>query len=356
MRQIGQDEAHQAGHASPHRVLIAVNDAAVRDELAAWLVGDGFEVWRAGDGPAAIALAREADAHVIIVDVDLTGVDGYEVCRRLRLDPETMSLPIILLGGPGEAGDQNDVARGLEADDFIAAPFEQVELLVRVRSAVRLRTAMTRLVTVYGLAAALANAIEAKDPTTEHHCQRTSALAVRLGSELGLGVDELAAIGLGALLHDVGKIGVPEAVLNKPGKLTAREQAVLRIHPIIGERICRPLDGTGSFARIVRHHHERWDGGGYPDALRGDEIPIGARIVSLADAFDAITHDRPYREGRPVDEAMLELARSSGRQFDPQLVQLLGELIEREPGWLEPDGLADSVLVGLRGPGLLARG
>src|SRR5437867_4261637 len=201
------------------RVLVAVHDPALRGRVSAWLRADGLDPWPAADGSSAIAFAREAATQVLLVGVDLTGVDGYEVCRRLRLDPLTIRLPIILLGGRGEAGARE--ARGVEADDFIACPVDQVELLVRVRSAMRLRAAMTRLVTVYGLAAALANAIEAKDPTTEHHCQRTSALAVRLGSEAGLAVDELADISLGALLHDVGKIGVPEAVLNKPGKLTA---------------------------------------------------------------------------------------------------------------------------------------
>jgi HD-GYP domain-containing protein (c-di-GMP phosphodiesterase class II) len=176
--------------------------------------------------------------------------------------------------------------------------------------------------------AALATAVEAKDVSTELHCERLAGLTARLGLEVGLRPDELEALAYGSLLHDVGKIGIPEAILRKTGSLTEEEWTVMRRHPEIGERICRPLVLSRSFASIIRHHHERWDGGGYPDGLRGDGIPLGARIVTLADAFDAMTHDRPYRPAMPFERAIEEIRRMSGSQFDPGLTPLFIPLAE----------------------------
>ena len=163
---------------------------------------------------------------------------------------------------------------------------------------------------------ALANAVDAKDPITEHHCDRVAEQAISLARAAGLSAEEIEAVGYGAVLHDVGKIGIAESVLTKPGELTDDERAEMQRHPVIGADILRPLRLGGLVGPIVRGHHERWDGGGYPDGLRGEAIPIGARIVSVVDAYDAMTHDRPYRSRLSDDEARKELIRHRRTQFD----------------------------------------
>jgi len=209
-----------------------------------------------------------------------------------------------------------------------------------------MRRATLGMETAQSVVAALANAVEAKDLVTEEHCQRLAMVAARLGEDLGLGVEEREAIAYGALLHDVGKIGVPEAILSKPGPLSPDEWVVLRRHPEIGERICRPLALSREFAPIVRHHHERWDGTGYPDGLRGEAIPLGARVVGLADAFDAMTHDRPYRASLSVSAALDELRRQSGRQFDPGLVEPFIVVVDDLADEPEPAGARRSMRFG----------
>jgi putative two-component system response regulator len=202
--------------------------------------------------------------------------------------------------------------------------------MARVRSVLRLARVTAEMVGAHGVIAALANAVEAKDATTEQHCQRLAGLAHQLGMAAGLEPAALKGLVFGALLHDIGKIGVSDAILTKPGPLTREEWAAMRLHPVIGERICEPLATAAQFAPIVRHHHERWDGKGYPDGLRGDSIPLGARIVGLVDAYDAIIHDRPYRPARSVADALQEVHTEAGGQFDPALVKLFVPLVEHD--------------------------
>jgi putative two-component system response regulator len=191
----------------------------------------------------------------------------------------------------------------------------------------------------HAVVAALANAVEAKDAQTEHHCERLALFAGRLGMRLGLDADELDAVTYGALLHDVGKIGVPDQILTKPGPLAEDEWELIRRHPEIGERICAPLRSFVAFGPIIRHHHERWDGKGYPERLRGELIPVGARIVGLVDAFDAITHDRPYRAARSLDQGLEELAKEAGHQFDPALTTLFADEVGRLSGQAADPGV-----------------
>jgi putative two-component system response regulator len=193
----------------------------------------------------------------------------------------------------------------------------------RVRANLRLSSALARLESTQDVLVALANAVDAKDPLTEHHCGRVADQALVLASLAGLEPDEVEAVGYGAVLHDVGKIGVAESVLTKPGTLTDAERVEMQRHPVIGAEILKPLRLGKIVGPIVRGHHERWDGAGYPDGLRGEAIPIGARIVSVVDAYDAMIHDRPYRAQLSEDEAREELSRHRGGQFDADLVDLL---------------------------------
>jgi putative two-component system response regulator len=309
-------------------VLVVEDDPANRALLERILEREGYRTTSAADGEAALLAVGEHAPDLVLLDIGLPRLDGYEVTRRLRSSVRTLTMPIILLTGRSGL---EDVVEGLDAgaDDFLSKPFRQAELLARIRSALRLRQALLRMDAAHTAVAALANAVEAKDPTTERHCQRLANLAARLGAQAGLDGIELEAVAYGALLHDVGKIGVPEAILTKPSSLDADEWELMRRHPEIGERICQPLASAGRFSPIVRHHHERWDGRGYPDGLRGEAIPLGARIVGLVDAFDAMTHDRPYRRAMPIPSAVNELWREAGAQFDRALVPLFVLELER---------------------------
>lgn len=308
--------------ASSPTVLIAEDDLATRALLRAALERAGYLVRVADNGATALAEIMRQPPDVALLDIGMPEMDGLEVTRRVRSAPETALLPIILVTARGRLEDK---VAGLDAgaSDFVTKPFEPAELLARVRSNLRLSSALTRLENTRDVLVALASAVDAKDPTTEHHCGRVAEEAIALAALAGLDEGEIEAVGYGAVLHDVGKIGIAEAVLLKPGRLTDDERAEMQRHPVIGAEILQPLRLGGVVGPIVRGHHERWDGNGYPDGLQGEAIPLGARIVSVVDAYDAMTHDRPYRAALSPDEARGELVRCRGSQFDPELVDLL---------------------------------
>jgi putative two-component system response regulator len=262
-------------------------------------------------------------------------MDGYELCRRLRVDPATATLPVIVITAHTSMSDMV-AALDAGADDFLAKPVQQAELFARMRSAIRLRRSITSLERATQIVAALANAVEAKDVGLVHHCRWLAYHAARVAVKVGLRGEELEAIAYGALLHDVGKIGVPEHLLRKEGPLSEEEWVVMRRHPDIGERICRPLDASRIFAPIIRHHHERFNGKGYPDGLRGRQIPLGARIVAIADAYEAMVHGRPYQPAQPHSLAADELIRLRGTQFDPELVPVFLDELERDTAGVPP--------------------
>ncbi len=316
-------------------VLVVGDDASSRDALVRLLVLEGYEAATAPDGEAGLRALPDGGFDAVVVDLrrSSTGgamVGGREFCRRARRDPRLAALPVLLVS---DRSDMAAIAAGLAAgaDDYVGRPFHQPEVMARLRSVLRLRQVMVRNETAQSVVAALANAVEAKDGTTQDHCQRLASRAVLLADRVGLASEvERDGIIFGALLHDVGKIGISEAILRKPGPLTEEEWLEIRRHPEIGERICRPLDAARLFAPILRHHHEHWDGTGYPDRLRGADIPLGARIVGVVDAFDAMTHERPYSRALSVDQALEELRRGAGRQFDPDLVAVFLGLLHQE--------------------------
>jgi putative two-component system response regulator len=310
-------------------IVVAEDDMATRALLRASLERAGYQVRAFEDGAAALDEILRRPPDVALLDIGLPEMDGLAVTRAIRSDPGTALLPIILVTARGRLEDK---VAGLDAgaSDFITKPFQPAELLARVRTNLRLSSAISRLETTQDVLVALATAIDAKDPMTEHHCARVAERAIALGSAAGLAEAAVEAIGYGAVLHDIGKIGIPEALLLKTGELTPDERAEMQRHSAIGSEILAPLRLGRIVGPVVRSHHERWDGSGYPDGLRGGAIPIGARIVAIVDAHDAMTHDRVYRPRLDPDDARRELVRCAGSQFDPELVELYLAMLEEE--------------------------
>lgn len=311
-------------------VLIVDDDAPSRALLRVILEREGVIVLEGADGGAALARVSRQVPDLMLLDVEMPPPDGISVLRLLRERHTDAELPIILVTGHADTGSK---VRGLEAGatDFVTKPYEPSELIARVRAALRTRAAFDQLESVHAVLAALANAVEAKDPSTEHHCSRLGEVALALARRAAVDGPELEAITYGAVLHDVGKIGVSEAVIRKRGPLDDAEWAEMRRHPVIGAGIVEPLRLGRMVAPIVRGHHERWDGSGYPDGLKGDRIPLGARIVALVDAYDAMTDNRSYRRAMSADVARDELVAGAGRHFDPFLTPLfLAFLGERD--------------------------
>jgi putative two-component system response regulator len=272
----------------------------------------GFEVWQALEGTSGLLLARERQPDVILLDVMMPGIDGFEVCRRLKADEETRLLPVVFLTGL----DSRDARlKGLEAGatDFLTKPFDLVELEVRVRNLVSFRRLTQDLDDAERMLFAVARAVEARDEGTGDHCDRLSLLAARLGQHMGLDPESVKTLRRAGYLHDIGKIGIPDAVLLKPGKLDEAEWSVMRSHVKIGVQICTPLRTLRPVLPVIRHHHERRDGSGYPDGLSGDDIPLLARVFQVVDVFDALTNDRPYRKALPAEEALAVLREETAR-------------------------------------------
>ncbi len=316
-------------------VLVIEDDATQRQLLSRVLERDGYAVLAARDGEEGLRLIIEVAPHLVLLDLSLPRLDGYAILRQLRADPLTVTLPVIVVTAHTSIDDMV-AALDAGADDFLAKPVQQTELLARIRSAMRLQRAMSSLERATQIVAALANAVEAKDAGLVHHCRWLAHHAARVGVQVGLRGEELEAVAYGALLHDVGKIGVPEHLLRKEGPLSADEWLIMRRHPEIGERICQPLRSSTAFAPIIRHHHEHFNGRGYPDGLRGEAIPLGARIVAIADAYEAMVHGRPYQPAQAHGRAAQELTRLRGRQFDPDLVPVFLDELERDTQGLPP--------------------
>jgi putative two-component system response regulator len=290
--------------------------------LIALLEEDGHEVLSVADGREALKLVRERHVDLVLLDVMMPGETGFSICRELKADRVTRLIPVVLVTGLSSVSDR---VLGIEAgaDDFLNKPIRREELLARVRSLLRLRDYINELEEAETVLFSLALGIEAKDPYTEGHCQRLSNYSVALGKRVGLPEDQLTALRRGGTVHDIGKLGVPEHILQKPGPLTEDERRTMMEHPVIGEKICAPLRSFQLVLPIIRHHHERLDGSGYPDGLKNGQIPLTARILSTVDVYDALTTERPYKAAFPAEEAF-EIIRQ-----------------EVQKGWWDPDLTAE---------------
>lgn len=288
-------------------VVLAVDDERQNLSILERLLSrEGYVVQTASDGESALAMLAHHAPDVILLDIQLPGLNGFEVCRRIKQTPATRLIPVVMVTGLN-AIEHRIQGINAGADDFLGKPFNTEELRARVRSLIRLKRYTDELESAEAVILSLALTVEARDAYTEGHCERLASYAVALGEAVGLGLEERNSLRLGGFLHDVGKIGVPDAILQKPGRLDATEFRLMKAHTIIGERLCGNLRSLKAVRPIVRHHHESLDGSGYPDGLRGDAVPLLAQIVSIADAYDAMTTTRPYREARDPDHAYGEL-------------------------------------------------
>lgn len=320
------------GHA---RILVVDDMATNRALIRAVLGSQEFEVLEADCGESALARISALRPDVVLLDVMMPELDGIEVCRRLREQEEFRLLPIIMLTS---LGSPDDVVHGMEvgASDYITKPFNAVELTARVRAAVDMKRLTDRLDDTESVLFALARVVEAKDGTTGDHCDRLSHLAVVLGEALNLPFDDLEALRRGGILHDIGKVAIPDAVLLKKGKLDAAEWAVMRQHPTIGAYLCSALRTMRHTVDIIRYHHEKWNGSGYPSGLVGSDIPLLARIFQVVDVYDALSSERPYKPALPRDEVIRILREETARGFwDPEIIRLFLDILENDPSRLD---------------------
>ncbi|MGH7406911.1 MAG: HD-GYP domain-containing protein [Candidatus Methylomirabilales bacterium] len=326
-----EDRPESAG-----RILVVDDNPQARELLRAGLMAEGYTVMVAERGEEALARVAEEVPELILLDINMPGLNGYEVCSRLKGTEATRLIPIIFLTS---LSDLEDKLRGIEvgADDFLTKPFRKVELLARVKSLLRVKRLNDRLDNAENVLFALANAIEAKDSYTEGHIFRVATLALKLGRRLGLSADHQESLWKGGILHDIGKIGVPDAILNKAGRLTPEEVTQMQVHVTVGERICQPLRSIRYLLPIIRHHHEKFNGTGYPDRLQGEAIPITARIVGIVDMYDALVTDRPYRPRLSREDAFAILrAGAADGTLDPELVASLITMVQEEEEGLAP--------------------
>ena len=307
--------------------ILVVDDQPLNVELLeADLLAHGYEVVTAYDGKSALEKVANESPDLILLDVMMPGMDGFEVCRRLKIDQETLLIPIVMVTALSA---RDDRIRGIEVgvDDFLTKPYDKQELQARVKSLLRVKMFTDELEKAEAVIASLALGVEAKDSYTEEHCNRLSRYSVAMGKNLGLPPEQLRALRLGGILHDVGKIGIPDAILQKQGKLSVEEFGVMQQHPVIGFNICSPLRSLKHVLPIIRHHHERCDGSGYPDGLRGEDIPLTARILTIVDVYDALRTERPYKPAYDHAKAMEILNEETAKGwYDPNLLEKFTKL------------------------------
>jgi putative two-component system response regulator len=294
------------------KVVVADDNAPLLETLCATLKADGYDVHPAADGDVAMALVRSESPDLVLTDINMPFLNGIELCRRLKENAATRLIPVMLLTG---MDGRSERLAGIDAgaDDFLTKPVNNSELRARVRSLMRLKRFTDELDSAESIIMSLAQTVEARDRYTGGHCERMAAYAATLGTHLGLTADEVGALRRGGYLHDIGKVAIPDSVLQKAGPLTADEFDIVKQHTTIGDRLCGNLRLLRMVRPIVRCHHERADGSGYPDGLSGEEIPLLAQIMGVVDVYDALTTDRPYRPALSAADACATLEQEAAR-------------------------------------------
>ncbi|PDW02483.1 HD-GYP domain-containing protein [Candidatus Viridilinea mediisalina] len=323
------------------KILVVDDDPGIIDLLVRILTRDGYTPLIARNGVEALAQVEREPPDLILLDVTMPLLDGFAVCKRLKDNEATALIPVTMLTG---LDDRDNRQRGLEVgtDDFLTKPFDTSLLRARIISQLRLKRMTDQLERTEQVVFMLALAVEAKDSYTEGHLRRLASYSEQLAIAAHVPAAQLKAIRFGGLLHDIGKIGVEDAILRKPEPLTPEEYEQIKLHPEHGARIIQPMRFAADVMPIIRHHHERWDGQGYPAGICGEQIPLGARIVSVVDAYDAMMTDRPYRRSLGLKEALQRLHAGRGIQWDPQLVDLFITMVKE--GQLKEPSMAHGLL------------
>lgn len=309
---------------------------------------EGYEVVETDSGSNALEFVSDVNPDLILLDVMMPGIDGFEVCRCLKQDEQTRFIPIIFVTA---LNDRRARLRGIEAggDDFLTKPFDQLELSARVKSLIRQKRLNEDLDHAAKVLFSIARIVESRDPNTGDHCERLIARSRIFGEFLGLSRNEIRDLVWGSYLHDIGKVGIPDAVLLKQGKLTPDEWSIMQQHVLIGERICQPLRTMRGVIPIIRHHHERWDGSGYPDGLVGQDIPKLAQVFQMIDIYDALTSERPYKKALSPTESLTIMVEEAAKGWrNPDLMTKFAEFIHKTE--ISGDGLDASGAVTKRPP------
>jgi len=314
------------------KILLAEDDEFLRNMTRTVLEINGFEVFAFPNGALALDAFPSVCPDLVVSDINMPELDGFGLLDGVRHLPNGAVVPFLFLSGSSER-DAVTQARRLGADDLLPKPYEPVDLI----SAVQSRLERRRMIELFDTRQAhlqtitlLANVIEARDAYTRGHVERVQQFALELGIALNWSATALAALEYGALLHDVGKIVIPEAILNKPGRLTPEEMSVIKSHTVAGAHIIQGVSHLKEARPYILYHHERWDGQGYPEALKGEAIPPEGRLLAIVDVYDALTTDRPYHTGMPVGEVLDFLRNGSGSHFDPVMVELFCKIQEQK--------------------------
>jgi putative two-component system response regulator len=328
-------------------------DGGDRDEVETLLVVDGevegrrflrgalkaarYRILEAADAFGAQSIARAEHVDLVLAAMSLGPESGLDLCRMLKADSATSAIPVMLV--TEERNIEQEIAGyGAGADDLILRPASPLSVRGRVRGVLRTKRVADSLEQAESILYSVARIVDSRDRLAGDHCQRLARVSVLVGSALGLAEDELRALQRGGYLHDIGKIAIPEAILCKAGALDDEEWVQMRLHTTIGESICKPMRNLRDVLPIIRHHHERWDGTGYPDGLKGEQIPLLARIVQLVDIFDAITHQRCYKESFSFDFALDRLEDEVRHGWrDPELFSVFREIMLHSRHLLAPD-------------------